>query len=259
MALLGLTALSGLFSAYATTQTWASSRLNIEVSHYGYSIQEIISSSQCETLSQTTRRPERLIPETEISDWWHDTKALRGAFDCTESLGGYTNVPGNPVLIAQQALFLGEQGETFIKFFSAPGAVAPINQDGIPNISQDCLVDGNCSSLTFTPVTYSQRGELIYDLVSQETQTVALNESFYKGWEAQACDQGGNCSLLPIKAGVGENIEVEVPTGSYRLKLEYHQPYRALILTWFWISVLLVAISFILPGAKNRYSLAGKG
>lgn len=258
MAVLGVTALSGLFSAYATTQTWASSRLNVEVSHYGYTIQEVISRSQCTTLSQTTRRPEGAIPETEISEWWHDTKALRGAFDCTESLGGYTNVPGNPTLIAQQALFLSEQSEDFIKFFSAPGAVVPVIQEGIPDISQSCLIDGNCSSLTFTPVSYSQRGELTYDIVSQEAQSVALNESFYKGWEAQACDQSGACSVLQVKAGPGENIEAEVPAGSYRLKLEYHQPYRTLMLTWFWVSVLLVTVSFILPGSRKRFVVAGK-
>lgn len=242
---------SGLFSAYSTTQTWASSRIGVEVSHYGEEISSVISGSECSSLGESVRRRERALPEKEVSEWWHDTVALRGAFDCTQSIGGYTNVPGNPTLIKQQEAFKGEYGGVLIDFFSAPGAIVPVSAEGLPKNDDACLMEGECGSLEFNPVYYSQDGHIVFDLSSKTQQRVILNESFYDGWDAQICFSNGGCSALEVGPGIASSISLEIPEGQYQLGLEYNQPYRNEMMLLFWSATLLAISLFWVKPVKG--------
>lgn len=247
-----LSIFSGLFFAYSVTSTWASPKIKVENSHYGTSIAQLVAegknSQSCE--NQTgIQREGRLIPSSNVKDWWHDTVALKGSFDCSMSIGGYTNVPGSPVLTEQAETFNGENGKTYINFFSAPGAIVPTLDNGEPVIEEKCLISGECGNISVAPVEYKDSGHFVYEVEASENLTAVANESFYEGWKAEICEEK-SCRSTPVTAGKANALSINLPEGSYTLKLTYEQPYYLQIQIAFWLLIAILLLSIIIPEMK---------
>ena len=238
---------SGLGFAYLVTSTWASSRVNVEVGHYGAEVSQLVSAQPCP--SETERRPARRAPESEPKDYWHDVSGLAGAFDCSLAVSGYANVPGNPTLREQAQALIDDSSGELLTFFMAPGAVAPATSDGrAADVSQECLDDGQCEGLRFTPVSYDPDGRVEYEVVAEQAMTAVLNESYYRGWSGQACTGVGQCHDVHPRAGVASALLVDVPQGTSTVSLEFHVPYGQALRVVFWVAVAAMAALFALPG-----------
>ena len=206
---------SGLGFAYLVTSTWASSRVNVEVGHYGVEVSELVSAQPCDAV--TERRPARREPDTEPEDYWHDVSGLAGAFDCSLAVSGYANVPGNPTLRDQAQALIDDSTGELLTFFMAPGAVAPATSDGrAADVTRECLDGGQCDGLRFTPVAYDPDGRFEYEVVAEQAMTAVLNESYYRGWSGQACTDAGPCQDVRPRAGDASALLVDLPKGTSR-------------------------------------------
>jgi hypothetical protein len=240
---------SGLGFAYLVTSTWASSRVNVEVGHYGVELSELTSDQTCDPV--TAGRPARLAPGTEPEEYWHDVPGLAGAFDCSLAVSGYANVPGNPTLRAQAQALIDDSSGELLTFFMAPGAVAPATSDGrAADVSQECLTDGRCQGLRFTRVSYDPDGEFEYQVTAEQAMTAVLNESYYRGWSGQACTDAGQCRDVRPRAGHGRAVLVDVPEGTSTVSLEFQVPYGAALRVVFWVAVAAMLALLAVPARR---------
>ena len=246
--LLCLSIASGLNFAYSVTSTWASGRERVEVTHYGAEISQLMQQNQaCE--QNYTRRPERHVSDQPVKDWDHDNIALKGAFDCTDSLSGYVNVQGSSALREQHEAFKGEQGEEFIKFFAAPGAVTPLSGGSFEDLSDACLKEGRCTDVEYTPLSYSRFGKISYRVKVEHQTEVVFNESYYIGWTGQLCDAENTqrCHTMVLSAGPGRSIKTVLPAGAYEITLTYEAPYKTQLQVIFWAFIVVMFASAALP------------
>lgn len=246
--LLCLSIASGLNFAYSVTSTWASGRERVEVTHYGAEISQLMQQNQaCE--QNYTRRPERHVSDQLVKDWDHDNIALKGAFDCTDSLSGYVNVQGSSALREQHEAFKGEQGEEFIKFFAAPGAVTPLSGGSFEDLSDACLKEGRCTDVEYTPLSYSRFGKISYRVKVEHQTEVVFNESYYIGWTGQLCDAENTqrCHTMVLSAGPGRSIKTVLPAGAYEITLTYEAPYKTQLQVIFWAFIVVMFASAALP------------
>ena len=246
--LLCLSIASGLNFAYSVTSTWASGRERVEVTHYGAEISQLMQQNQaCE--QNYTRRPERHVSDQPVKDWDHDNIALKGAFDCTDSLSGYVNVQGSSALREQHEAFKGEQGEELIKFFAAPGAVTPLSGGSFEDLSDACLKEGRCTDVEYTPLSYSRFGKISYRVKVEHQTEVVFNESYYIGWTGQLCDAENTqrCHTMVLSAGPGRSIKTVLPAGAYEITLTYEAPYKTQLQVIFWAFIVVMFASAALP------------
>lgn len=245
--LIAVAVLSGTFFAYSVRSPWASHRPGLERFYYGAPIADLVRDSEC---ASAPRRPSRSLPEGDPTTWWHDTKPLVGAFTCELYIGGYANVPGNPVLRDQDSTFRTDSSGTWLRFFEAPGAVVPA-PSGAPTVTDQCLIDGQCGDLTFTATGWNPNGEFSYRVTTRAPLTVLLNESFYPGWQAQICGDDGSCRPVEVRVGPTHSIEVDLPAGSSTLNLRYVTPYQSAT-RWLLLAALVAACATALVPPSRR-------
>ena len=247
--LLIVSLVSGMYGAYSVTSTWASSKSQVQTAIFGQPLKQVMAQGH-PCVGTSERRGSRVIVSGDLA---HDTLGLIGAITCVESTAGYANIQGSPVLVDQMAQMTGENSQDWIKLYSAPGSIVPLYDNFPRGISDICLNEGHCSSLEFKSTEYKQRGSFSYDVVSRKEQLVVLNESYYKGWSAQLCDVSGqNCRAVEASSGAGHLIQISLPEGEYKLKLEYHQPHRTFLILTFWIVILLVPLTFFIPVLNRK-------
>lgn len=242
----GISAASGLFFAYAVPAPWHASRIPAEEHYFGSTVSELLTSGDC------TQPQERRATRTAPSKAELDTSkvALAGAYACTDSVGGYLNVKTLPTMVKQlEALRDPSHGAEAFDFYTAAGAVAPVIDAKLVDLSPQCLQQGICTGLTYQPRGY-EPGRLVYEVTSHRAQTVALNESFYPGWTARLCRAGtpGSCEELTPRPGPFESVAVDLPAGTHMLTVTYRTPLMPVWWTTFWVGVLLALVGLALPG-----------
>ena len=238
---------SGLGFAYLVTSTWASSRVNVEVGHYGAEVSRLVSAQPCAVGDGTTAGPPRARERAEgllarRIGAGRRVRLLVGRQRLRERAGQPHAARAGPG--AHRRLVRG-----VLTFFMAPGAVAPATSDGrAADVSQECLDDGQCEGLRFTPVSYDPDGRVEYEVVAEQAMTAVLNESYYRGWSGQACTGVGQCHDVHPRAGVASALLVDVPQGTSTVSLEFHVPYGQALRVVFWVAVAAMAALFALPG-----------
>jgi uncharacterized membrane protein YfhO len=50
---------------------------------------------------------------------------------------------------------------------------------------------------------------------------VVLNEAYYEGWQAQACDPNSKCQTLDVARDATGLVRLDLPPGNYSLELVF--------------------------------------
>jgi hypothetical protein len=226
---------------------WRSDRLAAEAQAYGATVEEL--RTRVVDYSDLAQRPARLapIPNYTLAD-------LRGVignrvyYTGEYSVGGYLNLKGlvTPEQL-ESALLDDGRGEAFAEFLAAPGLVLTAESVAQPTAAmlRRCARDGDCGPAIVSAQGY-EPGHYVY-LVHAETPVEGLlNEAFYPGWKARACDASGCRELDTVHHDLGL-VQVELPAGDYRLEVGYEAPGRAAGLALFYVG-LGAALAALLAG-----------
>lgn len=225
-AIVALAVASGLVFAYSVLATWWAEREPTERAVYGVPSAQLVQDARCD-VPMRGRRPPRIVPPGSPRDFPVSVKALTGAFSCADYVGGYTNVRGNPAMAAEaQAIAASKDGE-LLQFFSAPGAVVPVMDNGALDLRSRCLLGGQCAGLTFSPVQYDRNGHWAYRVVASRDVKAVLNESFYRGLSMYVCSSASQCQPLEVSGNAWGAVQTAIPKGSWELRMDYVQPDRA--------------------------------
>lgn len=250
-----LAVVSGLGYAYSVTSTWAGKRSDIEASHYGAQVSSFSSDQPC--TDGAIRRPARTAPLVAPEDYWHDNKALGSAFDCTLALSGYVNIPGHPTLRDQAAALAadGRDGPLH-RFLKAPGAVIPAGTDEalLPEsaLTRTCIIDGECTGLTFVPQNYDPNGEFVYHVTNETSGRVVMNESYYQGWTVTACQEDSCRAITPFGLPESHLLSFDLPAGDWILNVVYEVPGTKVLRPAFFVALaVLPFLALIRPQSRR--------
>lgn len=241
--LVGLTVISGVYSAYATAQPWRAPRLATEDVSFGGVVEDLIAQdTPDDALTQRPARtpaPADAEPHDLIGTVWN-----AGYYTGRDSVGGLVNLKRNTSYEQLQAALLDpERAPDANALYSAPGIVLALDEGQLPTAEDvsACVTDGDCGDgFTMTPVSY-ESGDLTYRVQSDDDVVVALNESYYLGWRLDACPtEGGECQELQAIRGPVGTLAVAMPAGSWELDAEYVPPGSHKAWASFWAGLTLV-------------------
>jgi hypothetical protein len=244
--LLVVTAISGSVWAYTTQAPWNAIRVPAEGATYGETVDDLLAHRVDQTGLE--QRPARLPLEDGYDDVDIYSVGWNRVFYTNESaVGGYLNLKGSETQAQLlQALTEPATRRGMAEFLAAPGLVYSLDDAAAPS-SQSllfCLSTSDCGPVAAVPAGYAP-GRISYDVTTDTGRTVILNEAYYDGWHATACDSDGACSdLTPVRSSLGV-VQIDLPAGDYVLELEYRTPGRAIS----WVLFALGAFTALLPVA----------
>ena len=221
-----LTVVSGLMWSAITVETWQTWRVVSERYRYGSTVDELIASAGADA---GERRPGR---ETPGSEWTvDDLESLTwngAAYANTLAVGGYVNLRSTATAHAlSDALDPAADGSSDVMdFLAAPGRLAigtgaSIGTSELGDCGRD---DADCGPAVARPDGY-RPGASAFSISAPRPLTAVLNEAYYPGWSARACD--GECATVSVGSSHEGLIEIALPSGDYRLSIEYRTPGRA--------------------------------
>jgi hypothetical protein len=109
-----------------------------------------------------------------------------------------------------------------------------------PENLRDCARLAVCGDAAVVPAGYMP-GDLRYEVSASHPTTAVLNEAYYAGWTAEACNSDG-CKTLDASRSVDGLIGVSLPTGNYALHVQYHAPGRTEGWVFFAVGVAVLAL-----------------
>jgi hypothetical protein len=111
-------------------------------------------------------------------------------------------------------------------FLAAPGRLATSTAASVGTSELGaCGRDGaDCGPAVATPDGYGP-GASAFSISAPRPLTAVLNEAYYPGWSARACDDA--CATIRVGSSHEGLVEIALPSGSYRLSIEYRTPGRA--------------------------------
>lgn len=244
--LIVLTAVSGTLWAYGTTAPWKAPRVATETATFGAPVSDLIAADTGE--SSSVQRPGRLP----LPDGFTEAELFGGGWNRVYytgelAIGGYINLKGSQT---QRMIVAGlldpESGSEFAAFMALPGTVltVPQGQEFDSASLRACVTENDCGAATVEPKSYSP-GRFEYEVEAQTEQSAVLNEAYFPGWEASACFEGERCEQLAVGASPTGLVQLELPSGSYTLELNYHTPGREIAWVLFWFGAGLCLGSMI--------------
>lgn len=237
IAILSLVAvLSGVVWSYTTQITWSTPRVDNETAAFGQEVDSLIASR--EPAGTLERRPARDVIETgddtpgAIAATFDSTLGGASFYDGRLGVTGYVNLKGTPTFEAMsQALRDPESAAAALAFWQAPGMVVRTSDGALPTVDEtsDCLADGGCGLGSVVPVAFSlsEAPMLTYQVDAPDAAEISFNESYYVGWEVEACDVDDptRCQELQTRSGSsGQLVADELPAGEWTVTATYHLP-----------------------------------
>ena len=221
-----LTAVSGLMWSAITAETWQTWRAVSERHRYGSTVDELIASAGADA---GQHRPGR---ETPGAEWTADELGSRtwngAAYANTLAVGGNVNLRSTATFGAlSDALDPAADGSKDVMDFLlasgrlATGAGASVGTSELGGCGR---LGGDCGPAVATPDGY-RPGAFSFSVSAPRPLTGVLNEAYYPGWSAQACD--GECTTIRVASSPEGLVEIALPSGDYRLSIEYRTPGRA--------------------------------
>ena len=242
-------AIGGCSFSLLSTSDWGQGRVRTERFHYGRTVSTLLAESDG-VPDSSTRRPARRLPPAQpkrgLVEPLLDTAGNAAVYAHGFAVYGYSNLRNSDTAAAMSAAYHDPaRHQSFLTFYGAPGALAPVVKGNIAADSQ-CLARGSCAGTAFTSVRYAP-GSMTFSVQSDARRPVAVNESYYPGWEAAVCTTGSGtgCRVAPVQQGPMGSIGVEMPPGRSELTLTYVTPGLAAGRVIFWLAVagLLAAIA----------------
>lgn len=250
---------SGCTFALLSTSDWGQGRAATERFHYGHTASELLAGTTVRD-DALTRRPARWLPPAKpkpgLMEPLLDTAGNAAVYAHEFAVYGYSNLRNSDTVAAMTAAYHDPaQQQSFLRFYGAPGALAPIDGDGLLISDGECLTRGSCADTAFSSVRYAP-GSMTFSIQSDAGGPIAVNESYYPGWQATLCSAAlrPDCRTKPVRQGPMGSIAVNVPAGSSTLKLTYETPGLTLGLLVFWGAVACLVLSLVLgPAFRERW------
>lgn len=225
-AAVALTAVSGLMWSAITAETWQAWRTASERFRYGSTVEELIASAEA---GSGDRRPGRRSPGPGWTVNDLESRTWNGAAYANDlAVGGNVNLRSTATIGAlSDALDPAADGsDDVMDFLVATGrlatsAGASVGTFELGNCGRD---DAACGPAVVVPDGYGP-GASSFSVSAPRSLTAVLNEAYYPGWSARACDDG--CADLGVTASPEGLVEIALPSGGYRLSIEYRTPGRA--------------------------------
>lgn len=221
-----LTAVSGLMWSAITAETWQTWRTVSERYRYGSTVDELIASAGADT---GERRPGRETPGPEWTVDELESPSWNGAaYANTLAVGGYVNLRSTATIHALSTALdpTADGSGDVMDFLAAPGRLAtgPGASVGTSELGR-CGRDGaDCGPAVAAPDGY-RPGASAFSISAPRPLTAVLNEAYYPGWSARACDD--ECATIRVGSSHEGLVEIALPSGNYRLSVEYRTPGRA--------------------------------
>lgn len=247
--LIALTGVSGAVWAYTTPMPWSQPRVATEIAAYGATV-DVLISDRAESVN-LSQRPPRLsltdVPTPKVvgDAYWH-----RAHYLGVDAVGGYMNAKGSKTLeLINVNLASAESGEDFAAFMAGPGLVYA--GEATAKAGADCAREARCGPVSVTPIEYSA-GDLTYGITLDSPEILTLNEAYYDGWTAEACNSEDGCvSLEPHRSALGL-VELNGPAGQFELRVHYETPGRTTSNVVFGLACLLAFVSCIWVPIRRR-------
>lgn len=254
-----LTVVSGLMWSAITAETWQTWRAVSERYRYGSTVDELIASAGADT---GERRPGRESPGLEWTVEELESRTWNGAaYANTLAVGGQVNLRSTATIGAlSDALDPATDGSRDVMdFLVASGRLVTSTRASVGTSALgDCGRDGaDCGPAVATPDGY-RPGASSFSVAAPRPLTAVLNEAYYSGWSARACD--GACATIGVGSSPEGLVEIALPSGDYRLSIEYRTPGRAAgwLLFTAGASLCVVATAATAFVRRRRTSAIGK-
>lgn len=253
-----LTAVSGLMWAAITAETWQTWRAASERHRYGSTVDELIASAGPDP---GERRPGR---ETPGLAWTADELGSRtwngAAYANDLAVGGNVNIRSTATFGAlSHALDPETDGSgDVMDFLAASGRLATSTGASVGTSALGgCGRDGaDCGPAVATADGY-RPGAFSFSVSSPQPLTAVLNEAYYPGWSARACD--GECAVIRVGPSPEGLAEIALPSGDYRLSIEYRTPGRAAGWLLFAAGAGWCVVGTAATALMGRRSMAARG
>lgn len=264
-ALIAITAISGFSGQWATPQPWQADRAQTEVANYGAGVRAMIEQGLSrEAAPPPAQRPPRLAPpapEAQLAQ--SDAGEWGTAFYLDESsVMAYVNLKGTSTFERiQSGLFDGSDVSRTeaLAFWKAGGMLVP-DRAGLPTAqeSEACATTGKCGQgLIEVPLSASS-GDERYRIEASRQMRVLVNDAWYRGWTASACNTGGRCESLQTSEDQSGAVALTIPRGRWIVTLQYRLPGEHASYIAFWLGVLMVVAGTVIAAfatlRRNRRS-----
>jgi hypothetical protein len=255
---IALTAVSGLMWSAITAETWQTWRAVSERHRYGSTVDELIASAGADT---GERRPGREAPGSEWTADELESRTWNGAAYANDlAVGGNVNLRATATIgTLSDALDPATDGSgDVMDFLAASGRLvtstgAPVGRAELGSCGRD---GSDCGPAMATPDGY-RPGASSFSVSTPRPLTAVLNEAYYPGWNAQACD--GECAAIPVGASPEGLVEMALPPGDYRLSIEYRTPGRAVGWLLFGLGATLCLVATAGIAFVRRRTMAAGG
>lgn len=238
--LIVLTVASGVVWANTTPEPWKAARVDSEKVTYGTTVDALV--AQRSPTQASVRRPARTPLGLDRSRGNQLSVVWNGAFySGKDAVGGYINLKGSETEARlQNALSNSSSGAAFAEFLAAPGSILTTGRSTPSRLElEECARGTSCGTGTVSPISYSP-GVFVYHVSAPIASTGFFNEAYFKGWDAQLCVNGRNCSALtPTQSTLGI-VRIDLPVGDYTLTMRYLTAGRAVGWVLFGVGVLVV-------------------
>ena len=258
--LIGSVAFSGGTFALLSVSDWGNDRVRTEVFHYGQTAETLVARAAEDLVD---RRPPRWLPPAKskpgLEEPLLDTAGNAAVYAHQYATYGYTNLRNSDTVAAMTAAYHDPaRRESFLTFYGAPGAIAPVSKDTIGPMDSSCLASGSCAGLHFESTRY-EAGEMTFSVLSDTGGAIAVNEAYYPGWHARVCatGRGSECREAPVRRGPMGSIVLPVPRGASSFTLTYTTPGLDMGRVIFWGGLATIALTLALPRPReeSRYAV----
>jgi hypothetical protein len=252
-----LTVASGLMWAGITPETWQTWREVSERYRYGSTVDELIASARADS---GERRPGRDAPGSEWTADELESLTWNGAaYGNTLAVGGYVNLRSTETF---QALSVALDPATdgsggVMEFLAASGRLATSTGPSVGTSELDACArdDAICGPAVIEPDGY-RAGASSFEVTAPQRLTAVLNEAYYPGWSARACDE--DCVAVAVGPSNEGLVEMVLPSGDYRLSIEYRTPGRETGWLLFAAGTALCIASVATTAFVRRWSARGR-
>jgi hypothetical protein len=249
----------GCTFALLSTSDWGQGRVGTERFHYGHTASELLAATNAGD-EASNRRPARWLPPAKpkpgLLEPLLDTAGNAAVYAHEFAVYGYSNLRNSDTVAAMTAAYHDPaQQQSFLSFYGAPGALAPIAGDEVLIADGQCLTRGSCAGTSFSSERYAP-GSMAFSIQSDAGGPVAVNESYYPGWQATLCSDAPNpdCRAESVRQGPMGSIAVNVPAGPSTLTLTYVTPGLALGVLAFWVAVACLVAGLLLSSSPRKWS-----
>lgn len=254
VALILLTAVSGVHWVAAGARTWQIDRVAVETRLWGATSGELIALREDVA---TDRRPAREpLPEGADANVTWAERWNRAYWDGTAAVAGRVNLKGQESFELIRAA-VEEPGAApgAPEFWAAPGVAIAPEAATDPAALARCVTDGACGPGLVVTATGYVPGEHGYRVVAETDTVVWFNEAHYPGWRVTVCGDG--CRDLPVTSTDMGAVAATVPAGSWDLTLRYETPGQAAGWWCFGGGVVLAAVYPLLRRVRGRSATSG--